>query len=66
MMMMTGTAVLAAVATGTTRIHGVANQRVKECNRIQVRAASSLICCRMCLPVVMFVLWAVWCLMCVV
>ena len=29
-------AVLAAVATGTTRILGVANQRVKECNRIQV------------------------------
>ena len=29
-------AVLAAVAHGTTRILGVANQRVKECNRIQV------------------------------
>ena len=29
-------AVLAAVASGTTRILGVANQRVKECNRIQV------------------------------
>ncbi|RDW75119.1 pentafunctional AROM polypeptide [Coleophoma cylindrospora] len=26
--------VLAAVATGTTRIRGIANQRVKECNRI--------------------------------
>jgi pentafunctional AROM polypeptide len=26
--------VLAAVATGTTRITGIANQRVKECNRI--------------------------------
>jgi 5-enolpyruvylshikimate-3-phosphate synthase len=32
-------AVLAAVATGTTRILGVANQRVKECNRIQVMGA---------------------------
>ena len=27
--------VLAAVAKGTTRIYGIANQRVKECNRIQ-------------------------------
>jgi pentafunctional AROM polypeptide len=27
-------AVLAAVAKGTTRIYNIANQRVKECNRI--------------------------------
>jgi pentafunctional AROM polypeptide len=31
-----GIACLAAVAQGTTRITGIANQRVKECNRIQV------------------------------
>eukprot|EP01113_Clastostelium_recurvatum_P042390 TRINITY_DN6867_c0_g1_i6.p1 TRINITY_DN6867_c0_g1~~TRINITY_DN6867_c0_g1_i6.p1 ORF type:complete len:1625 (-),score=356.69 TRINITY_DN6867_c0_g1_i6:74-4948(-) len=31
-----GIAVLAAVAKGTTRITGIANQRVKECNRIAV------------------------------
>ncbi len=31
-----GVACLAAVAQGTTRITGIANQRVKECNRIQV------------------------------
>ncbi|OQR86371.1 pentafunctional AROM polypeptide [Achlya hypogyna] len=29
-------AVVAAAATGTTRITGIANQRVKECNRIEV------------------------------
>jgi pentafunctional AROM polypeptide len=28
------TSVLAAVASGETRIRGIANQRVKECNRI--------------------------------
>ena len=31
-----GVACLAAVAKGTTRITGIANQRVKECNRILV------------------------------
>lgn len=31
-----GIACLAAVAKGTTRITGIANQRVKECNRIRV------------------------------
>lgn len=31
-----GVACLAAVAKGTTKITGIANQRVKECNRIQV------------------------------
>ena len=39
-------AVLAAVADGDTEIHGIANQRVKECNRIaaMVREIHSLYC----------------------